>query len=77
MGHTDAPCTVIFKQPSVLRELVLHRNVVHLAEDFLAEEVDIEGDVERLFDLVSYMRDLVLRWSTRLRVMRQAWSFST
>ncbi|GMQ75183.1 MAG: C17 cyclopropane fatty acid synthase CfaB [Gammaproteobacteria bacterium] len=72
VGHTDAPCTVIFNQPSVLRELVLHRNVVHLAEDYLAEEVDIEGDVERLFDLVSYMRDLVLRWSTRLRVMRQA-----
>ncbi|GMQ95724.1 MAG: C17 cyclopropane fatty acid synthase CfaB [Gammaproteobacteria bacterium] len=72
VGQTDAPCTVIFNQPSALRELVLRRNVVRLAEDYLAEEVDIEGDVERLFDLVSYMRDLFLPWSTRLRVMRQA-----
>ncbi len=71
-GHPDAPCTVIFNQPSVLRQLVLYRNIVHLAEDYLAEEVDIEGDVECLFDLVSYMQNLVLSWSTRLRLLRQA-----
>jgi cyclopropane-fatty-acyl-phospholipid synthase len=74
VGHANAPCTIIFNQPSVLRQLVLHRNVVHVAEDYLAGEVDIEGDVERLFDLVSYMRDLVLPWSTKLRLMRQAFS---
>ncbi|GMT39889.1 MAG: hypothetical protein IEMM0001_0624 [bacterium] len=72
VGHSDAPCTVIFNQPSVLRQLVLYRNIVHLAEDYLAEKVDIEGDVECLFDLVSYMQDLVLSWSTRLRLLRQA-----
>ncbi len=72
VGHADAPCTVIFSQPSVLRKLVLHRNVVHLAEDFLAEEAEIEGDAECLFDLISYMRDLDLSWSSKLRLMRQA-----
>jgi len=72
VGQSDAPCTVIFNQPSVLRQLILRRNVVHLAEDYLAEEADIEGDTECLFDLVSYMRDLVVPWSTRLLVMRQA-----
>jgi len=72
VGHADALCTVIFNQPSVLRQLVLHRNVVHLAEDYLAEEADIEGDVECLFDLISYMRDLVVPWSIRLHVLRQA-----
>ncbi|HED15064.1 MAG TPA: hypothetical protein ENI62_15695, partial [Gammaproteobacteria bacterium] len=72
VGHSDAPCTVIFNQPSVLRQLVLYRNIVHLAEDYLAEKVDIEGDVEYLFDLVSYMQDLALSWSTRLRLLRQA-----
>lgn len=72
VGQADAPCTVIFNQPSVLRQLVLHRNVVRLAEAYLAEESNIEGDAEQLFDLVTYMRDLVIPWSTRLRVMRLA-----
>jgi len=73
VGPPNAPCTVIFNQPMVLRDLVFHHNVVHLAEDYLAGEADIEGDAEHLFDLVSYMRDLVLSWSTKLRVMRQAY----
>ncbi len=72
VGLSGAPCTVIFNQPSVLRQLVLHRNMVHLAEDYLAEEVDIVGDVECLFDLVTYMQELFLSWSTRFRLMRQA-----
>ncbi len=72
VGQTDAPCTVVFSQPSVLRKLVLHRNVVRLAEDFLAEDAEIEGDAECLFDLISYMRDLDLPWSCKLRLMRQA-----
>jgi cyclopropane-fatty-acyl-phospholipid synthase len=72
VGDESAPCTIVFNHPSVLRQLILHRDVVHVAEDYLAEEADIEGDVECLFDLVSYMRDLVLPWSTKLRLMRQA-----
>ncbi len=72
VGHEDAPCTVTFTEPSVLRHLVLHRNVVRLAEGYLAERTNIEGDAESLFDLVCYMRDLSMPWSTRLRVMRQA-----
>ncbi len=72
IGQADAPCTVVFNQPSVLRQLVLHQNVVRLAEAYLAEESNIEGDAEQLFDLVTYMRDLVIPWSTRLRVMRLA-----
>ncbi len=72
VGQADAPCTVVFNQPSVLRQLVLHRNVARLAEAYLTEESNIEGDAEQLFDLVTYMRDLVIPWSTRLRVMRLA-----
>lgn len=74
VGKENAPCTLVFNHPSVLRQLILHRDVVHVAEDYLAEKADIEGDAECLFDLVSYMRDLVLPWPTRLRLMRQALS---
>ncbi len=70
VGEANSVCTVIFKQPWVLRELVFYRNVVHLAEDYLNSDVDIEGDIEYLFDLVCYMRDLKLTWSTMFKVLR-------
>jgi len=72
VGDENAPCTVIFHHPAVLRQLILYRNVVHLAEDYLAGLADIEGDSECLFDLVTYMRDLKVSWSTKFRVMRHA-----
>ncbi len=72
VGDADAPCIVIFNQPAVLRQLVLRRNVVRLAEDYLTQAVDIEGDVECLFELVSHMRDLVLPWTTKLSLMKLA-----
>ncbi len=74
IGQNNAPCTVVFHQPSMLRNLILHRNVVHLAEAYLTGAGDIEGDTEVLFNLVSYMRDLVLPWSVKWRVMRLALS---
>jgi len=72
IGHDNAPCTVVFHQPSILRNLILHRNVAHLAEAYLAGKGDIEGDTEVLFDLMCYMRDLVLPWSVKWRIMRLA-----
>lgn len=70
IGGEDAPCTVVFHQPSMLRNLILYRNVVHVAEAYLAGDADIEGNAESLFDLVCYMRDLELSWSIKWRVTR-------
>ncbi|MFV2060088.1 MAG: class I SAM-dependent methyltransferase [Gammaproteobacteria bacterium] len=72
VGQSDAPCTVIIKHPWVLRELVLYRNVVHLAEDYLTKDIEITGDSECLFELVTYIRDLHLSWMTQLSVLRRA-----
>ncbi len=72
IGQNDAKCVVTFGDASILRQLVLHRNVVHLAEDYLAEKIDITGDSELLFDLVSFMRDLFIPWSTRFSLIRLA-----
>jgi len=74
IGNDNAPCTVVFHQPSMLRSLILHRNVMHLAEAHLAGQGDIEGDAEILFDLMGHMRDLVLPWSVKWRVVRLALS---
>lgn len=71
-GADDAPCTVVFHRPAALRDLVLHRDLVRLAESYLVGEIDIESDIERLFDLVDYLQQMMLPWTARWRVMRQA-----
>ena len=72
VGWQDAPCTVFFRDSATLCDLVLHRDLMQLAEAHLAGEVDIEGDPEVLFDLSAYLENLRIPWSTRLRLMRCA-----
>ncbi len=72
VGQKDAVCTVIIKHPGVLRELVLYRNVVKLAEYYLIEDIDINGDIECLFDLASYLAELDISWTTKLSLLRLA-----
>ncbi len=71
-GKSDAPCTLVLNQPAVLRELALRRDLERLAEFYLAAKIDVEGDPEYLFDLVSYMQKLVLPWSAKWRILRHA-----
>jgi len=71
-GEADAPCTVVFHQPSVLRHLVLHRDLVRLAESYLAGELDAEGDMESLFNLTEYLRELHFSRRDKWRMLRRA-----
>lgn len=66
VGDAGAPCNVVFRHPAVLRHLVLHRDLVRLAESYLAGEMEVEGDMESLFDLVEYLCGHPLARSTRL-----------
>ncbi len=72
VGSNDAPCALVFRHPAVLRELVLNRDLVRLAESYLAGEVDVIGDFEVLFDLAEYLRRHDLSWAARLRVVPEA-----
>lgn len=64
-----APCTLVFRHPAVLRDLVLHQDLMHLAEAHLAGAVDVEGDLEALFDLSEYLHDFAPSWSRRLKAL--------
>jgi len=57
IGNATAPCNVMFRYPAALQQLVLHRDLMYLAESYLAGEVEVEGDMESLFDLVEYMHN--------------------
>ena len=71
-GKTNAPCTLVMKEPGVLRDLVLHRNILRLADVYLAGSIEVEGDLEDLFDLKNYLCKLELPMISRLQIMRQA-----
>lgn len=72
IGDESSPCRIIFRRPAPLRELVLHQNLVRMAESHLAREIDVEGEMELLFTLSEYLQKLRLPWSTRFRLMREA-----
>jgi len=66
-GARDAACTVTLRHPAVLRDLVLRRDVLRLAEAHLAGGIDIEGDVTHLFGLVDHLRRLRVPLGDRLQ----------
>lgn len=61
VGERDAPCTLVFHHPGALRELILHGDLLRLAEAHLAGAADVEGDMETLFSLTGFL--LAARWS--------------
>ncbi|GMR07083.1 MAG: C17 cyclopropane fatty acid synthase CfaB [Gammaproteobacteria bacterium] len=71
-GTFDAPCTVVFKKPGALRELILHRSLLRLADSYLSGDIDVEGDLETLFELQTTLANLHLSLGTRLHLLYQA-----
>ncbi len=71
-GHLDAPCTVVFREPGALRDLLLHRNLLRLADCYLTGSIEVEGDMESLFDLKQHLLDLDITPWMRLQLLRQA-----
>lgn len=71
-GNSSSPCTVVFRHPAPLRDLVLHKDLARLAEAYLIGDLDIEGDIESLFDLVEYLQQHMPQWPARLRMIRHA-----
>lgn len=67
-GSPHSKCTVVFREPWVLRELVLYRDLTRLAEAYLIGAVEVEGDLEALFDLDSYLTQLRMPVLDRLRL---------
>ena len=71
-GMPDAPATVTVHAPGVLRELLLHRDLLRLTDAYLAGLIDVEGDMEALFDLKRYLVAGRLSRGSQLRLLGQA-----
>ncbi|TCK18004.1 cyclopropane-fatty-acyl-phospholipid synthase [Thiogranum longum] len=70
-GKSGAPCTIVFREPGALRELILHRNLLRLVDAYLAGAIDVEGDIVSLFELEDSLKKLDLSLLTRLHLVRQ------
>ncbi len=68
----DAPCsaTLVLKHPGALRAMLLPGNELGLAEPFLYDDIDIEGDIEAVFDLADDLAEVSQGWRKKLRVAR-------
>ncbi len=71
-GAHDAPCTIIFHEPGALRDLILRRDILRLAEYYLNGAIEVEDDMESLFDLKTHLLGLKLSPGTRMRLLYQA-----
>jgi cyclopropane-fatty-acyl-phospholipid synthase len=64
------PATIVLKHPGALREMFLRGNELGLAEAYLYDDFDIEGNVEAAFDLAETLTQEVKGLIPKLRVAR-------
>jgi cyclopropane-fatty-acyl-phospholipid synthase len=72
LGPAGAPATVVLPHPWSLRSLLWPPNEVNAGEAYVFGDVDVEGDIERVFDVLYGLPDLELRQpAVFMRLARQ------
>ena len=64
------PVVLVLKSPSALRSMFLPGNELALAEAYLYDEFDIEGDIEQIFDLAEAIAEATNGWRKKVGVAR-------
>ncbi len=65
-------CIIHFNHPGVLRELILYRSVIKLAEAFIRGDIDVTGNLETLFHLETHARQLTFNKRMKLQLLNDA-----
>ena len=65
-GKKYASCSLVFRKPYPLSDLLLTRNLNSLAEAHLDGDVDAEGDLEMVFGLIDYLQNRVFTLGERI-----------
>jgi len=61
---------VVLKHPGALRAMFLPGNEVGLAEAYLYDDFDVEGEMEAVFELAEALEPAALGWRRKLRLAR-------
>ncbi len=64
------PATLVLRHPGALRAIFLPGSEMALAEAYLYDDVDIEGDVEAVFALADMLAQATAGWRRKLRAAR-------
>jgi cyclopropane-fatty-acyl-phospholipid synthase len=72
IGKEKAAFTLIFREAYPLKELLFSSNLNRLAEAHLYGDVDGEGDLEKVFDLIDYLQDRKFSLVERIKIFRLA-----
>jgi cyclopropane-fatty-acyl-phospholipid synthase len=70
--HAKAAFTLVVREPSVLRRLVIERSPLMLADGYFHGFLDFEGDVYRAISLKTHFEALSLSWRDKLALLRDA-----
>lgn len=65
--------TLVVRDPSLLRRLVIERSPVLLADAYFRGLLDFEGDLYRAISLKSHFEQLSLDWRDKLALLLDAW----
>jgi cyclopropane-fatty-acyl-phospholipid synthase len=68
--ESPRPATLILKHPGALRAMFLPGTELGLAEAYLYDDFDIEGDIESVFSLADALSDAASGWRKKLRAAR-------
>lgn len=71
VGSTPS-LTLVLRHPSVLRHLVLRPHPVQLADAYVKDLLDFEGDLFEALTLKAHFERLVLSWRDRVSLLRHA-----
>lgn len=64
------PATIVLKHPGALRQMFLPGTELGLAEAYLYDDFDIEGDIEAIFGLADALSEATSGWRKKLAVGR-------
>ena len=64
------PVTLVLKHPGALRAMLLPGTELALAEAYLFDDVDIEGEIEAVFALADTLAQATAGWRRKLRAAR-------
>jgi cyclopropane-fatty-acyl-phospholipid synthase len=67
----NRPATLALKQPGSLRAMFLPGSELGLAEAYLYDQFDIEGEIEAVFELAEYLASNSTSWRYKLLLARQ------
>ena len=62
------PATIVLKHPGALRRMFLPGSEIGLAEAYMYDDFDLEGDIEAAFDIADFLLTRVRDWRTKVRL---------